>query len=279
MSWDLVVVGAGPAGSAAALGALAAEPGLRVLLLAPRPDGAVGYALVTGDGARLGDADLRAPAGQREALDDIVADLLTPRGSEAAAALSTRAVRYVGLPADQAGGALAAALDAQQGLTRRSQDPAPLWEVLAPTSRLVVLAPGAAERATSGARAPEDAGDVLALDGDVLPDGPAGRLLVLAEAADPGWQAELDGEPLEPVRAWQWAQAFVLPADGGELVVGHDPGGRRAALALQAIGLLTVLVLAAPGVRLRRGLEPAELPDDAPPAHPAPAVRAAQDAP
>ena len=31
--WDLVVVGAGPAGSAAALGALAAEPRLRVLLL------------------------------------------------------------------------------------------------------------------------------------------------------------------------------------------------------------------------------------------------------
>ncbi|MBB6628322.1 geranylgeranyl reductase family protein [Nocardioides sp. KIGAM211] len=32
-AWDLVVVGAGPAGAAAALGALAAEPGLRVLLL------------------------------------------------------------------------------------------------------------------------------------------------------------------------------------------------------------------------------------------------------
>jgi geranylgeranyl reductase family protein len=32
-SWDLVVVGAGPAGSAAALGALAARPDLRVLLL------------------------------------------------------------------------------------------------------------------------------------------------------------------------------------------------------------------------------------------------------
>lgn len=33
MEWDLVVVGAGPAGAAAALGALAAEPGLSVLLL------------------------------------------------------------------------------------------------------------------------------------------------------------------------------------------------------------------------------------------------------
>ncbi|HEU4675946.1 MAG TPA: geranylgeranyl reductase family protein [Motilibacteraceae bacterium] len=33
MSWDLVVVGAGPAGSATALGALRAQPGLRVALL------------------------------------------------------------------------------------------------------------------------------------------------------------------------------------------------------------------------------------------------------
>ena len=32
-AWDLVVVGAGPAGSAAALGALAEDPSLRVLLL------------------------------------------------------------------------------------------------------------------------------------------------------------------------------------------------------------------------------------------------------
>ena len=32
-SWDLVVVGAGPAGASAALGALTADPGLRVLLL------------------------------------------------------------------------------------------------------------------------------------------------------------------------------------------------------------------------------------------------------
>ncbi len=31
--WDVVVVGAGPAGSAAALGALAEDPSLRVLLL------------------------------------------------------------------------------------------------------------------------------------------------------------------------------------------------------------------------------------------------------
>jgi flavin-dependent dehydrogenase len=32
-TWDLAVVGAGPAGAAAALGALHAEPGLRVALL------------------------------------------------------------------------------------------------------------------------------------------------------------------------------------------------------------------------------------------------------
>jgi 2-polyprenyl-6-methoxyphenol hydroxylase-like FAD-dependent oxidoreductase len=32
-TWDLIIVGAGPAGAATALGALAQVPGLRVLLL------------------------------------------------------------------------------------------------------------------------------------------------------------------------------------------------------------------------------------------------------
>jgi flavin-dependent dehydrogenase len=33
MTWDVIVVGAGPAGSAAAIGALRADPSLRVALL------------------------------------------------------------------------------------------------------------------------------------------------------------------------------------------------------------------------------------------------------
>lgn len=51
------------------------------------------------------------------------------------------------------------------------------------------------------------------------------RRLVLAERADPGWQATLDGTPLEPVAVAgnDWAQAFELPAGGGRLQVWHAP--------------------------------------------------------
>ncbi|MBB5748077.1 glycosyltransferase [Micrococcus sp. TA1] len=54
-----------------------------------------------------------------------------------------------------------------------------------------------------------------------------GRRLVLAERADPGWRATLDGAPLEPVAVTggDWAQAFELPAGGGRLQVWHEPSG------------------------------------------------------
>jgi geranylgeranyl reductase family protein len=67
VTWDLVVVGAGPAGAAAALGALAAEPGLSVLLLDrhefPRDK-------ACGDGIAPQVFDLLASVGVRGIVDD-----------------------------------------------------------------------------------------------------------------------------------------------------------------------------------------------------------------
>ncbi|WBQ03544.1 NAD(P)/FAD-dependent oxidoreductase [Kribbella sp. CA-293567] len=67
MTWDMVVVGAGPGGAAAALGALAAEPGLSVLLLDrqefPRDK-------VCGDGIAPEVFDLLAGAGVDGVVDD-----------------------------------------------------------------------------------------------------------------------------------------------------------------------------------------------------------------
>jgi GT2 family glycosyltransferase len=245
---------------------LAAEPGLRVLALDPHADGTVGYELATGAYAPLGTADLAPRAGQLAQLDEAVADLLSPRGSDAAAALATRAVRYVSLPRDAT--SVAAVLDAQPGLVRRSDEPVLLWEVVVRSARLQVLAPDLAQSATSGARAP----DSQALLEDpprrlpsrevgattALPPGRPGRLLVLAEAHDQGWRAELDGEPLEPAVAWGWAQAFHLPAGSGELLLRRAQDDRRGVLAAQAAGLVLVGVLSAPGGRRRRGLEPAD---------------------
>ena len=82
-----------------------------------------------------------------------------------------------------------------------------------------------------------------------VPDGAAGRLLVLADSADPGWRATLDGTALDARRYDGWAQAFTLPAGGGHLVLEHDPGLRPVLLWVQLGALLLVLVLALPQAR------------------------------
>ncbi|VXB04285.1 glycosyltransferase [Citricoccus sp. K5] len=67
------------------------------------------------------------------------------------------------------------------------------------------------------------------------------RRLVLAERADAGWHATLDGEPLgaHTDDGTGWAQAFELPADGGQLRVWHS--SPAAAWAWWIPGLLLVL--------------------------------------
>ncbi len=242
---------------------LEASPGLRVLVLAARADGTLGYALGTGDGLGLEDAALRSSDAQRAMLSALVADLASPRGSAAAEALATRAVRYVAVRHPDA--SLVATLDAQAGLVRRTAGDTDMWQVVAPSARLSVLPPATAARALAGDPAPTAdllrAGRPQPLPAGregaraTLQAGPAGRLLVLADAADPRWRATVDGQSLKRVTAWGWAQAFVLPEDGGALQVSYDQTRRHLGLVGQAIGLTAVLVLSAPGARRRRGLE------------------------
>jgi GT2 family glycosyltransferase len=243
---------------------LAESPGLRVLVV--RATGtAVRYELLASSGDRLGSADTPPSTGQLGALDGIVADLLSARGSDAAEALATRAVRYVALPVGPRSKALAAALDVQAGLSRRASGQVLLWRVVAPTSRLSVLRPGMAGPALRGDRGPTRellrTAPPATLDASregaatTVRRGSPGRLLVLAEAADPGWRASIDGQALPRRTAWGWAQGFVLPAAGGHLVVSFDQGPRHRALAGQALALLLILILAAPAARRRRGLE------------------------
>ncbi len=251
---------------------LAGTAGLRALVLAPSSQGAVSYELTSAVGDRLDAADTSPATGQTQQLDQVVGDLLSPRGSDAAQALSTRAVRYVVLRSGPGTDAVTAGLDAQPGLVRRPAGPMLLWQVLAPTSRLTVLSPAAAAPALLGARGPTTellrraapralgAGREGAVD--QLAAGVPGRLLVLADAADAGWRASLSGRSLPRRTAWGWAQAFVLPPEGGRLELHHEQGRRHLWLAVQGVVLLLVAVLGAPGGRTHRGLED----DDADPA-------------
>ena len=244
---------------------LEANRGLRALALEPRADGRVGFALLRGEAPGLETAGLSAAPGQRDQLTRVVADLLSPRGSDAPEALSTRAVRYVALRPGPGRDVLAEALDAQPGLVRRTAGEVDLWRVVAPAARLSVLPPDLARSALEGDRAPSQRvirvsppvplpSGRLAARVDV-PDGPAGRLLVLADARQGGWRATLDGERLEPRTAWGWAQAYELPAAGGELRIDHSGTGRRTALVVQLLVVVAAAVLAAPSRRRRVGLE------------------------
>jgi hypothetical protein len=225
---------------------LAEQPGVRALVLAARGDGSLGYGLVGGAGSRLGDPPVEPAEARRR--DALVADLLSPRGSTAAEALSVRAVRWVALQGDPA---LVPVLDAQTGLVRRSDDPVPLWQVVAPAARLTVLPPATAALARTGAAGPTDTVPAPVPVGRTLPAGPDGRLLVLAEPVGAGWTATLDGGLLRGVPAWGGLQAFELPSSGGPLRVAHARGLRPELLGLQALALAAAVALAVRGLPAR----------------------------
>ncbi len=87
------------------------------------------------------------------------------------------------------------------------------------------------------------------------PGEPGPRRVVLAERTDPGWQAALDGRPLERVVVDGWSVGFEVPAEGGLLEVDHDGGPVALWRWLQGlVGLLTLLLaLPVPGTGRRHG--------------------------
>jgi hypothetical protein len=163
-------------------------------------------------------------------------------------ALATYGVGYVLLIAGD--GTQISAMDGAPGLVRSSAGAlsgATAWRLDAdPGPVRLAEHPGAAGTLGAGVL-PDDAGAVRThLD----PGGPAAgpRILTLGEQADGGWEATLDGDSLEPRTADGWAQAFTVPAAGGDLVVDHQ-GRRRWWLGEQAVVLALALVMVAPGRR------------------------------
>ncbi|WDF34830.1 glycosyltransferase family 2 protein [Arthrobacter agilis] len=78
-----------------------------------------------------------------------------------------------------------------------------------------------------------------------VPAGDEGRLLVLAEEADPGWQASLDGMRLGTASDG-WQQAFSLPSRGGTVQVSYVSPYEPWSEAVQVIVLGLTLLLAIP---------------------------------
>jgi GT2 family glycosyltransferase len=213
----------------------------RTLVLDSDSTARVGYTLVRGSGARLGDAELATADGENKKLDSVVANLVAGSGADQADQLGGFAVRYVlvhqGAPRE-----VSRVLDATPGLTRLSQqDGSALWRVDRQVSRAAVVP-------DSGDPQPIAAGPVEVHT--TIPSGTAGRVLRLADTADEGWTATLDGKPLTRTTLDGWAQGFELPAGDGRLDVTFEPPALHTGW-LWAQGALSVVlvVLALPGRR------------------------------
>ncbi|GGM05376.1 integral membrane regulatory protein [Streptomyces fumigatiscleroticus] len=231
----------------------------RTLVLESDSAAHVGYVLVRGSGARLGDAELAAADGGNSKLDKVVANLVAGSGADQADQLGGFAVRYVlvhkGAPRE-----VTRVLDATPGLSRLSQqDGSALWRVDQEVARATIVP-------KSGDPEPVAAGPVEIHT--TVPAGAEGRILRLADTAAEGWTATLDGKPLTRTTVDGWAQGFELPASGGRLdVVYDDPIGHTAWLWAQGLLAAVLVVLALPG--RRRDVDD-DLPEE--PAAPDPAV-------
>ena len=236
-------------------------------------DGQVRWALYRDGGPRFGaDSAARRTAADRPAdtqpqtadvVVPVVAAMLSDSGQDERAALADLAVGTIILlpPLDTSA---EQALDAAPGLVRVTVSGAEaMWRVEPPADSGAGSRPGrvrvvnAAGQVTQvlASAAPDRADRVRA----VLEDAEAGRRLVLAESADPGWTATLDGAPLVPATVDGWAQAFELPRHGGVLEVDHRPrptwtAGPAFAWAWRiALALAVLLALPLPRVRQRIG--------------------------
>lgn len=262
----------------------------RVLALTLDDDGATGWQLLRGDGPRLVEesaaartrdltgalADPRlgtADAAEQEIVE-LVARLSAGSGEDVAAQLAALAVADVLVPSiveddtsarAQQRTALIGRLDATPGLERITEVAAGvIWRVQPTATEGQVdqvvtawarLLPDASAGSSATGLTGADAVAVPAVGTTVdttIAAGDSGRLLVLAERADSGWRATLDGRPLRSVTEG-WRQTFEVGANGGHLVVTYQPADRIPWLIAQGlVGLLAVL-LAVPVRRRRAG--------------------------
>lgn len=201
----------------------------------------VSYFLVRGSGARLGDAELAAQAGRDSALDGVVANLVAGSGADQGSRLAGYAIRYV-LAEKGAPRSYEKVLDSTPGLSRVSQTAgSELWRVDSDVSRITITGKGAQPVQVAAGRVEAHT---------KVPAGPSGRVLRLADSANSGWHATLDGTALTPTTVDGWAQGFELPATAGRLdVTFEEPVTHIGWLVVQAFLLLLVIVLALPGRR------------------------------
>ena len=204
----------------------------------------VGYSVLAGDegASRQGDADRGFAFGGSGTARTDVADAVSRLVAGSADADVAQRLRALGVGYVVVRGAddeERARIGNTPGLGPASGNGAAVvWQLDPAVARAAVVPadPASTEPAVPVTRAPA-----------AVPPGTGERHLLIGEAADPRWRAELGGTPLARV-ADGWQQGFVLPADGGT-VVWRLTSVASAFLPFQGLVLLVALVFAAPGIR------------------------------
>jgi len=239
---------------------------IRTLVLKTGDNGGlVSYYLVRGGGPTIGSAESMDATAPSANLRTLVGNLVAGAGGDPADQLSDYAVQYVQVLAPVSS-QVSGALDATPGLTRvNQQQGASIWRLTDNVHRAVIQTSGSADVAV-----PAGAVDVDA----TIPSGSSGRVLRLADSADPGWHATLDGTTLTPTTVDGWAQGFQLPANGGRLAVSYAESPlHKGWIAGQCFLALVLLVLALPG---RRDNKDDDLPEEGAPSAEQQAAAAAE---
>ncbi|MET1064034.1 MAG: glycosyltransferase family 2 protein [Arthrobacter sp.] len=247
----------------------------RTLLLSTGENGTIDATLMRGAGTTLDALSTIAAArpimgepGQETVRDDdavaaslrnVAATLVAGEGVDPREELEELGVAFVVLrDADTAAQLTASRMDAVPGLVAVGKtDVGWLWRI-SPLNLPVVQAADVAHRVriVDGAGATVGLVPAQAVSADAaVPAGPEGRLVVLAERADPGWSAWLDGRRLTATTSG-WAQAFTLPAQGGQLSLRYEaPLAVWAGIAqVVIIGLTVLLAVPMPARRPNTGL-------------------------
>ena len=247
----------------------------RTLIISTGENGTFDAALMRGAGTTLDSLSTIAAArpimgepGQETVRDDdavvaslrnVVATIVAGQGVDPRAELEQLGVGFVVLRSvDTAAQLTASRMDAVPGLVGVGKtDVGWLWRI-SPLNQPVIEAAAVAHRVriVDGAGATVGLVPSQAVSADAaLPAGPEGRLVVLAERADPGWSAWLDGRRLTATTSG-WAQAFTLPAEGGQFSLRYEAPWAIWTGVAQAviIGLTVLLAIPMPARRPNTGL-------------------------
>ncbi|MDQ0757167.1 glycosyltransferase [Arthrobacter sp. B3I4] len=247
----------------------------RTLVVSARENGTFAASLMRGSGTRFdalsaiasarqvigapGEETVRDDDAVNASLRQVVATIVAGQGVDPRAQLEDLGAGFVVLEANDSSAQLTAArIDAVPGLVAVGRtDVGWLWRI-SPLNQPVIKAADVAHRLRivdgSGTTVGLLPAGVLTADAAV-PAGPEGRLAVLSDRADPGWSAWIDGRRLTATSS-DWAQAFTLPAQGGQLSIRYEnPWALWTGIAQAVvIGLTALLAIPVPARRPNTGL-------------------------